>query len=228
MARAATTMYQPAQAERYCEGVGLDALLGILQPQCALAVASRSLPESVSLAAERVCRRTDPVRIQFSADTCDPTLNQRLHNALLDLTDDPGDADALWHDAVTLLTASNPVQQHLQKSLAGSQQIRIRLERINDHGCRLFHVDHIPFRLICTWHGAGTQWLPEHAVARDQLGTGSNQHVLDWQAVEQIPSGAVAAMKGNTWPGEHGRGLIHRSPPACNDQPRLIMAVDLA
>lgn len=216
-----------ARDERYREGPGLDALLDILQPDCALAVAQRSLPEAVSQAAMRVCRQSDPVRIQLVADSSDTEFKQRLYDALVELTGNPSDAENLWHDACALVVNAEQVQHRLSQLVPEDRQMRVRLERINDDGCRLFHVDHIPFRLICTWHGAGTQWLPEHSVDRSRLGTGSNQHVLDWQAVEQIPSGAVAAMKGNTWPDEHGRGLVHRSPPACTDQPRLIIAVDL-
>jgi hypothetical protein len=104
--------------------------------------------------------------------------------------------------------------------------LMLRLQRLEDAGCPLFHVDRVPLRLLCVYLGAGTEWLPEDAVDRSRLGTGSNASVRDWSAVQRIGSGHVAVMKGDRYPGNAGRGLVHRSPDASPAQPRILAAID--
>ena len=104
--------------------------------------------------------------------------------------------------------------------------MRLRLQRLEGCGCTLFHVDGVPLRLICTYFGAGTEWLPESAVDRACLGTGGNRSVRDWNAVRSLAPGEVAVMKGEAYPGNTGRGLVHRSPHASPAAPRILMALD--
>lgn len=104
--------------------------------------------------------------------------------------------------------------------------VMVRLQRLEDAGCPLFHVDRVPLRLLCVYVGAGTEWLPEDAVDRSRLGTGSNASIRDWSAVQRIGRGHVAVMKGDRYPGNAGRGLVHRSPEASPTQPRVLLAID--
>lgn len=113
--------------------------------------------------------------------------------------------------------------------VTGPQQLRLRLERIEEQMCRLFHVDRVGMRVLCTLAGAGTEYLPDAACDRRLLGTGSNAAVLDWSAVCRVPAGDVLAFKGS--PRMVGEsypqgGLIHRSPPASPSQPRCLLAID--
>jgi hypothetical protein len=40
--------------------------------------------------------------------------------------------------------------------------------------CLQFHVDKIPYPLVTTSQGVGTEWLPHQGVNREKLGVGSN------------------------------------------------------
>lgn len=113
--------------------------------------------------------------------------------------------------------------------VTGPQRLHLRLERIEEQMCRLFHVDRVGMRVLCTLAGAGTEYLPEAACDRRLLGTGSNAAVLDWSAIRHVPAGDVLAFKGS--PKAVGEafpqgGLIHRSPPASPSQPRCLLAID--
>jgi hypothetical protein len=113
--------------------------------------------------------------------------------------------------------------------VTGPQPLHLRLDRIEEQMCRLFHVDRVGMRVLCTLAGAGTEYLPDTACDRRLLGTGSNAAVLDWSAVCHVPAGDVLAFKGS--PREVGEsfprgGLIHRSPPASPSQPRCLLAID--
>lgn len=143
-----------------------------------------------------------------------------LDQALLEFADlFPGARDAWRNDLLRLLV--------LARSLAPSAGLRIRLETKASEGCSLFHVDNVPLRLICTYRGAGTQWLPDTAFDRCGLGRGNNDFVHDWSELCQMPTGAVAVLKGLRFPGQDKLALVHRSPPADAAFPRVLVAIDI-
>jgi hypothetical protein len=127
--------------------------------------------------------------------------------------------DPRWVDDIATLLA-------LARRGAGRMPLAVRLDVVANDGCRLFHVDRLRVRWICTYRGAGTQWLEDGAVDRGGLGRGSNAHVLDWRAIGQFEAGWFAAMRGDRWPGAQGRGFVHRSPPASAAAPRIVLAID--
>lgn len=112
--------------------------------------------------------------------------------------------------------------------IVGCPALRLRLDSVADDGCRFFHVDHVGLRLLCTYQGAGTHWLPNGAVTRSALGRGDNAAVLsDPRRLRTLRAGHVALLKGEAWPGNRGRGLVHRSPPADpSGAPRLLLCLD--
>ena len=100
---------------------------------------------------------------------------------------------------------------------------RLRLEAITGPGCPRWHADAVGLRMLCTYRGAGTQWLCREggaAVART-LPPGPQR------VAGQIAPGTVAVLKGEGFPGNAGHGCIHRSPPAgTGGQARLLLCID--
>lgn len=109
----------------------------------------------------------------------------------------------------------------------GLDSLSVRLETIESRVCKRFHVDHVGLRLLCTLYGAGTEWIPEQAADRSQLGAGGGAVLREADAVRQIPAGDIAVLKGHCHRADPGRGLIHRSPEASPIAPRLLLAADL-
>lgn len=109
----------------------------------------------------------------------------------------------------------------------------VRLATLNGAMCPRFHVDHVPCRLVTTYQGIATQWLPNELVDRSKLGKGSNglpdsssglyQQDSD---IEQLSSGDVALLKGTRWEGNEEKGLVHRSPNNAVNEPRLLLTMD--
>ncbi len=99
--------------------------------------------------------------------------------------------------------------------------------------CPKFHVDRVPCRLVATYSGIATQWLPHHAVRRERLGVGS-QGKTDEESVlyrnpndiQQLKAGDIALLKGESWIGNEGAGLVHRSPNVTNESKRLLLTLD--
>jgi Protein of unknown function (DUF1826) len=87
--------------------------------------------------------------------------------------------------------------------------------------CPRFHADGVGMRLICTWQGAGTEWLEHASVDRAYLGAGAgglsdeaSGLMLPGAQIYRMRPFEVGLFKGDAYPDNAGRGAVHRSPPA--------------
>lgn len=103
--------------------------------------------------------------------------------------------------------------------------IGLRITALDRAMCPRFHVDRIPVRMIVTFCGPGTEWLPNDAMDRNHLGA-SGAASSPQQHQQQLRAGDVALMKGENWLGNEGNGLVHRSPAVQGHTARLIATID--
>ncbi len=109
----------------------------------------------------------------------------------------------------------------------------LRLALLDKAMCPRFHVDRVPCRLVTTYGGAATEWLPNDIVDRSKLGT-ANLKTPDDQTglfnsskdICYLSEGDVSLLKGELWQGNEGAGLIHRSPHLSKGQKRLFVSLD--
>jgi hypothetical protein len=119
--------------------------------------------------------------------------------------------------------------------LFDQDNVGLRLKVLDTTMCPRFHVDQVPCRLLTTYRGPATEWLPNESADRNKLGAG-NQGLSDdlsglfQQAndIESMNAGDVALLKGEAWQGNEGRGLIHRSPINSGGHKRLLLTLDFA
>ena len=111
----------------------------------------------------------------------------------------------------------------------------LRLATLDRAMCPRFHVDRIPCRLVTTFQGIATEWLPHEVVNREKLGAGNNgmpdstSGVYQSQNdIQRISSGDVALLKGELWQGNEGTGLVHRSPQVPAGESRLLLTLDFS
>jgi len=109
----------------------------------------------------------------------------------------------------------------------------LRLTTLEHAMCPRFHVDKVPCRLVTTYMGNGTQWLPHQAVDRCKLGAGSQGFsdelsglYQNASSIEQLACGDVALLKGEGWHGNDNAGLVHRSPVLGITEKRLLLTLD--
>ena len=89
--------------------------------------------------------------------------------------------------------------------------VDLRLDLVRGDACRKFHADFVPARLVTTYLGPGTDWLPDGAA--------------DEAAARRLAAGAVGLFKGRTWPTQ--TPIIHRSPPiAGTGQVRVVLVIN--
>lgn len=91
--------------------------------------------------------------------------------------------------------------------ITGSDRVDLRLDCIGHDGCWKFHRDRISHRLLCTYRGSGTEFVPQDC----------GQAALDQQrdykeTLQHLDPPFVGLFRGETT--EKGtRGIVHRSPP---------------
>ncbi len=113
------------------------------------------------------------------------------------------------------------------------KRVGLRLTALDRAMCPKFHVDNVPCRLVTTYQGAATQWLPHHLVDRSKLGRGSQGKPDEESGLFATPAdiqllgvGDVALLKGSNWEGNEQAGLVHRSPTLADGEQRLFLSLD--
>lgn len=89
--------------------------------------------------------------------------------------------------------------------LFNCDSVGLRLAPLSSAMCPAFHTDRIPVRLVCTYLGAGTEWLPQETISSDmaKLAVGArldNTKLLDSEShVRQMSTFDVGLLKGSAW-----------------------------
>ena len=117
--------------------------------------------------------------------------------------------------------------------LLGAKAVGLRLCTASSATCPRFHVDRLGCRLITTYCGPATEWLDNSAIDRSKMGRGAAGRADkesglygDVSSIRKLSAGDVALLKGEDWPGNEGRGVVHRSPTLPAKQKRLFLTMD--
>ena len=113
-------------------------------------------------------------------------------------------------------------------AVSGEREVTLRLVTTDDDDCRRFHFDRTHLRLLCTYRGPGTEWLPDEQVDREAQRTGSpNDAIIRFGEPSVFQPFWAGILKGDAFPGNAGHGLIHRSPAiAATGQTRVLFCLD--
>jgi hypothetical protein len=194
-------------------------LTDIYQKEANIIIWQRQLTEQLALAAQYILQKKPTLQVSFTA-TADS-----VYDAITEAVGDTQQTRAL-RDDISLLV-------DMFCCLFDLKRVGLRLNALNRAMCPRFHVDRVPCRLVTTYQGIATQWLPHNLVDRSKLGAGSlgksdeesaiYQHKSD---IEQLNQGNVALLKGEMWHDNEGAGLVHRSPQLEHDNIRLFFTLD--
>jgi hypothetical protein len=138
--------------------------------------------------------------------------------------------DALAQDMVTLLAAYAELRGGV--AAQGGMQVGLWLgERVM---CPKLHTDNVGLRLLCTYLGPATEWVPDAYVDRRHLccadhGPDEANRLIAPDPTKIVRAAAfdVVVLKGDAYPGNRGRGAVHRTPPdVAAHGKRLVFKVD--
>ena len=108
-----------------------------------------------------------------------------------------------------------------------ASSFRLLLTTVNTDMCRKFHTDINDLRLLCTYIGPGTLWLPDEIVDGKALQAGKEdtEIVIDAQQIQQVPTGDVVILKGALYAGANP--ILHRSPSIKeHGEKRFLLRID--
>jgi len=115
----------------------------------------------------------------------------------------------------------------LVRRTLGPSPITARVETLDDVACPRFHVDRTRLRLLCTYRGPGTEWLPDEEIDRAALeNRRPNAQIQGGAQPRALEPFWVGLFKGECFPGNAGRGQVHRSPAAPPDGLRVLFCLD--
>lgn len=212
MTACAQRLVQPRESSR---SLAANAPSDLLRTDCNLALWRRPVPRQVTKSLSMWAER-DPV--PFEATVSSP--NDNLSHAW----------SALPKTIRAWLEADVRGLLNVFFDLARPSSAALKFGVIGTDQCRKFHVDYLRYRLITTYVGLGTEWIPDRAVNRAMLGVPPEDPKLanavivkDARAVQHAVAGDVLLMKGARH--EHGVGLVHRSPPIEHVEVRRVVLV---
>ena len=97
----------------------------------------------------------------------------------------------------------------------------------SSRSCKRYHIDNVPIRLLVTYYGKGTEWLPRHACdyAAYYRGESNKNIILHKNEKKFINTWSIALFKGQKFRGGK-KGIFHRTPNQVLNKPSLLMCLD--
>lgn len=194
-------------------------LADIYELTCNIAVCKRALDRIVMMGVDKLLQETHSFRVEEAVTP------ESVRRSLLARFAGFEYGEALSNDIGELVD--------MFCCLFDLKRAGLRLTKLEHAMCPRFHTDKVPCRLVSTYSGLGTQWLPHESVDRSKLGDGNNGLSDDRSGIyrddsdiRQLTAGDVALLKGELWEGNENAGLVHRSPGLQSGEKRLLLTLD--
>lgn len=118
------------------------------------------------------------------------------------------------HPEAAVLASDVAALALLTGKILDVSHVRLRLEPSEGVQCPKFHLDHVEARLLCTYRGAGTEYVSE-------------KFLDDPARIRQLATGHVGLFRGDLWHGTERSALLHRSPEIGQGEGvRLLLVID--
>ena len=120
----------------------------------------------------------------------------------------------LYEDIVDLLSTFH--------AIAKASSYVLTFITVDNDMCRKWHTDINNIRMLCTYHGLGTQWIPDEFIKSQNA---EKEFQFENYQIQQVRTGDVILMKGALY-GE-SNPLMHRSPKLNEEHnKRLLLRID--
>jgi len=153
------------------------------------------------------------IKVNGSPEKIIPTVKEHLNKQ-------ESSHNYLFNDFLNLLKTFEALTQ--------ATCFRVLFSTIKTDMCRRFHTDVNNLRLLCTYYGPATLWLPEEAANRDahHFGEDNEQIIKNPKLIQQANTGDVLILKGALYP--DAKAIIHKSPSIEESRKkRLLLRIDM-
>ena len=195
----------------------LDELSGIGKPYTNLAYYKRPVDEDIHLFVKTLIDRDFR---GFDAVVSSHSIKEVVANELDKVAVHTSGKIGLAEDIANLT--------QLFLSITRQEHTHLYLKLVSDDACRKFHTDRYDLRLLCTYVGAGTEWIEDRYVNRNKLVGGDNESIIkDASKIKTMQPFEVGILKGEASLQNKGKGIVHRSPPIQHkNEKRLLLRLD--
>lgn len=204
-------------------------LARIYEDEISIAIWQRQLSQEVESYVDELLRKSKTISLKLSGspEQLMDEIQRVFPPALISEQDSCVSAAAFYADIHQVLD--------MFCCLFDAKILGLRINTLEHAMCPRFHTDNVAIRLITTYYGLATEWLPDQLSNRTALGTACASQInapgaitANEKNIQRMAAGDVALFKGELWAGNEGRGIIHRSPEPTAQQPkRLVMTCDL-
>ena len=177
-----------------------------------LAVVSRKKPKGADIFFQKLMKNTLRIIGQVSKKSSREDIKYLLEEDI---------PDELKADPFCSLWISDMAQvSELCCVTMGSESVDFCLS--TGRGCRRYHIDHVPMRLLVTYAGKGTEWIPDEAADRNAFANGApNEDIIkDPSKLQFMDNWDISIFRGGQ------KGLLHRTPDAALNEPSILMRLD--
>ena len=187
-------------------------LASVKTSNATLGIMPRKCPDGFDLIAEQLCSSSFRIHEIIPGKDCYSAISDLLRHALKR----PLDHEPLyqyWLDDMAYISECFAI-------MLGTDTLAFCLG--TERGCARYHVDNVPQRLLVTYAGTGTEWLPEAAADRQAWANGepNDRILLDPAKRQFLTPWDVAVFKGGK------DGILHRTPDDALAGKSLLMRLD--
>jgi hypothetical protein len=204
-------------------------LARIYEDAISIAIWQRQLSQEVESYVDELLRKSKTISLKLSGspEQLMEEIQRVFPPALISAQDSCVSAAAFYADIHQVLD--------MFCCLFDAKILGLRINTLEHAMCPRFHTDNVAIRLITTYYGLATEWLPDQLSNRTALGTAFASQIntpgaitANEKNIQRMAAGDVALFKGELWAGNEEHGIIHRSPAPTAQQPkRLVVTCDL-
>ncbi len=196
-------------------GLEQDTLMEIHQPRVNIAIQQRDISHLYS----EIKNFLEIAQVHFQ---CSGNINQ-LEITLIEYFEKLGynSNSLLLKDVLSILKVFTQVTEY--------KEFKVLLSIVNSDMCRRFHTDMNHLRLLCTYSGPATLWIPDEKVNRLALQflKENDEIIKDCEYIQQVATGDICILKGALYPHPDTRAIVHRSPAVEETgSQRLLLRID--
>ena len=108
-----------------------------------------------------------------------------------------------------------------------AKEVMVKVEPVNTDKCRYYHADYNNLRMLCTYVGEGTHWVPVEKITPEKIiKINKGEITLSRDEFNIVPTLDIALLKGDIWNESQIGGAIHRSPSLKQGRRRVLLKVD--
>ena len=190
----------------------LDSLKDFRKNDYLLGIVERNIPDGANIFFQKLISKHIEIRGQIHKTSTLIGIKKMMSEKI----DQEIQAEPFYESWLIDISNVCKVFCHLEKSDTVDMYLS------SQRGCRRYHIDNVPQRMLVTYAGKGTEWLPDNAANKKAFANGepNEKIVRDKSAIKFMKAWDVAVFCGGK------DGLLHRTPDDALNGSSILLRLD--